>query len=61
MKKMNENDFNKVEELVLTDACFVEGKAHKKGDKVKVSGNAKIQLLASQRAERVAEVKEVKK
>jgi hypothetical protein len=48
---MTQEDFLKVEELKIIKPCYVLGKAKKPGDVVKLSGNAKIQLKASKRAE----------
>lgn len=53
MKMQTEKEFNKVESLKITFPCFVAGEAKKLGDVVQVSGNDKIQLLASHRGERV--------
>ena len=48
-----ENEFLKVEEIELTDDCWVNGKQEKKGKVVSLSGNDKAQLLASGRGKRV--------
>lgn len=54
------DDFLKEEELILLDGVRVNGKAYEKGATVKVSGNDKAQLLASNKAKR-KEQKEEKK
>jgi len=54
---MNQEEFNKVEKLVITDDVWVAGKPKKVGDEVSVKGNDKVQLLASGKAKR----KETKK
>jgi len=52
MGKVTAEEFNLEEVLVLSDNCRVNGKLYKAGDKVKVGGNDKMQLLASQKAQR---------
>ena len=54
MRRQTQEEFNKKEKVELIQACFVEGKQKVKGDIVSVSGNAKVQLLASRRGVRVA-------
>jgi len=52
VNKITTEKFNEVEKLILLDGVYVNGKPYKKGDTVSVSGNDKMQLLASGRAER---------
>lgn len=47
---MNQDDFKKVETLIIDDGVWVAGKLKKKDDEVSVSGNDKVQLLASGKA-----------
>ncbi len=54
MRRQTQEEFNKKEKVELIQACFVEGKQKVKGDIVSVSGNSKVQLLASRRGVRVA-------
>lgn len=55
MRMITEKEFNKPEKLSIIEACLVAGKPVKVGDTVTVSGNDKIQLLASHRAERAGD------
>ena len=59
MNQVSNADFLKEETLEILDDCWVSGKVAKKGSQVKVSGNDKMQLLASHKAKRKEE--EVKK
>lgn len=49
---MTAEEFNKVEKLRIVKQCYVGGKFCKPDSVVEVSGNDKVELLASKKAER---------
>ncbi len=60
MPVMSIEEFKAVEELKITDTVWVAGELKKKGDVVKLSGNDKVQLLASGKAVKVVKEKDDK-
>lgn len=57
MSKMTIEEFNKVEKLKIVKQCYVDGKFCKVGTVVEKSGNDKVELIASKKAERSEEAK----
>ena len=52
MKAMTIEQFNKKETLYVKEACWVAGEFKDVGDTVEVSGNDKVQLLATDKGTR---------